>query len=108
MSKITNLKEKVEGKVNGAKEWVGNHKVELVTYAVFGGIVISSIAIGKKYDKKYHDMWLKAMEAMNNGSTNPEDYGPYKLMKIFEPGTEEFIGQLMCHEDACKGFLECK
>lgn len=90
------------------KEWIGNHKIELVTYGICGAIVIGSVVLGKKSDKKWHDKWLKATEAMNNGSTNPEDYGPYKLMKIFEPATGEFIGQVMCHEDSCKAFLECK
>lgn len=100
---------KVKEKAVAAKEWLGENKDLLAYYAVMGGIaggMVVTCIVTHNSNKKYLEAWRKAKEAFESNNMNHE-FGPYKVMKFFEP-TGEFIGQTMCHEGPMKKFLELK
>lgn len=107
MSKINEIKNKAKEKAGAAKEWLVDNKSEIAYYGVLTGIAVGGVVASKLHDKKYHNMWSNAKNAWENGNLD-HDFGPYKVMKFFEPKTGEFIGETMCHERAMKSFLKLK
>ena len=104
------LKE-IKGKAKEAavevKDWANEHKGNLIVCGVGAGIIITGIVLGRKYDKKFELAWRAAKQAYDNGELD-HDFGPYKLMKFFEPKTGEFIGETLCHKDTVEAFLNVK
>lgn len=107
MAKLENLKVRVKGMASEAKDWFDDYKFEIAFYGITAGILVGGIALGQHYSKKYEKAWRAAKEAYENGHLD-QDFGPYKLMKFFEPKTGEFIGETMCHEASVKSFLNLK
>lgn len=107
MTKINVLKGKVKGMAVEAKEWFSDHKVDIAIYGTMTGVLVGSIVLGRLHDKKFENAWRAAKTAYENGQLDA-DFGPYKLMKFFEPNTGEFIGETMCHKDIVEAFLKLK
>lgn len=112
--KMKELKNKVETKAKevgtGFVDFVGDHVPEIIYGTlVVGGLTMWGLALHKvnKESKGWEAAWRLANDHMKNNDTD-FDYGPYKLMKFFEPKTGELIGQMACHEDTVKAFLEVK
>lgn len=110
-NKIKNLKVKVKGATVEAKDWIIDHKYEIIFYGgfygVMAGVLAGSIVLGRHNSKKYEKAWRAAKEAYENGHMD-HDFGPYKVMRFFEPSTGEFLGETMCHNDSVKAFLNLK
>lgn len=104
MSKITN---KVKETMNKGKEFVADHKGEIIIYGILGGISIGSIAYGVMTGRKYTKAWRAAKEALDKGDMTA-DFGPYKIIEILEPKTMESLGKTVCHEKTCEEFLKLK
>ena len=104
---IKEMKEKVIGKVSEVKDWTVDHKVELIAVGVYAGIITGGVLLGRRSVKKGEVAWQKAMEAYKNGQMD-YDFGPYKIMRILEPKTGDFIGEVLCHKDVCKALLGIK
>lgn len=104
---LKEIKGKVKETAVEAKDWADDHKEGLIAFGVLTGVLVGGIVLGRIYDKKYESAWRAAKQAYDNGDLN-HDFGPYKLMKFFEPKTGEFIGETLCHEDTVKGFLNVK
>lgn len=107
MAKLENLKVKVKGMALEAKDWIDDYKFELAFYGITAGVLVGGIVLGRHNSKKYEKAWRAAKEAYENGQLD-SNFGPYKLMKFFEPATGEFIGETMCHNDSVKAFLNLK
>lgn len=104
---LKEIKGKVKNVAKGAKEFVEENKALCI---IDGAIVVGAITLGvlgHRHDKKFENAWRAAKEALDNGNLEHE-FGPYKVMKFFEPKTGDFIGQTMCHEETVKAFLELK
>lgn len=110
-NKINEIKGKVKGMAVEAKDWVVDHKFELAFYGGFygaiAGVLAGSIVLGRHNSKKYEKAWRAAKEAYENGRLD-SDFGPYKVMRFFEPSTGDFLGETMCHNDSVKAFLNLK
>ena len=106
MSKINEIKNKVKEKAGEVKDVIVDNKEALIVNGVAIGFLVGGIALSKHNSKKYHKLWSAAKEAYEAGNLD-YDFGPYKVMKFFEP-TGEFIGETLCHETAVKNFLELK
>lgn len=104
---LKEIKGKVKETAVEVKDWANEHKGNLIVGGVGAGIIIAGIVLGRKYDKKFESAWRAAKQAYDNGDLD-HDFGPYKLMKFFEPKTGEFIGETLCHEDAVETFLNLK
>lgn len=107
MNKLNKLTGKVKETAIQVKDWTSDHKSELIFCGAMAGVLVGGIVLGRRYDKKYAEMWRKASQAYKDGNLD-YDFGPYKLMRIIEPKTGEFIGEVMCHEETCKAFLNIK
>lgn len=103
MSKIMN---KVKETMKSGKEFVVDHRDAIFTGAVVG-ISLGCIAYGVMTGRKYSKMWRVAKEALDNGDMTA-NYGPYKIMEIFEPSTMKSLGRTVCHKDTCEAFLQVK
>lgn len=106
MSKINEIKNKVKETASEVKEGFVDNADVIIPLTVAAGFLIGGIAMCKHTSKKYEKLWRAAKEAYENGNMD-YDFGPYKVMKIFEP-TGEFIGETMCHESCTKAFLDLK
>lgn len=104
---LKEIKGKVKEKAVEVKDWTVDHKGELIAFGSIAGILVGGIVLGRRVNKKYVDGWRRATEAYKNGDLTA-DFGPYKLMRFLEPKTGEFIGEVMCHEDTVKAFLDVK
>lgn len=104
---LKEIKGKVKETATKVKDVVVDNKEVIAFYGVMTGVIVGSVVWGRHSSKKYETAWRKAKEAFENGQLDA-DFGPYKLMKFFEPKTGEFIGQTMCHEKSVKAFLELK
>lgn len=104
MSKLTT---KAKELAKRGKEFVSDHQTEIVC----AGIIVSGIVATGAYihihNKRFFKLWQEANNALHNGDMN-HDYGPYKIMRFIEPKTRELIGEVACHEDTCKAFLDIK
>lgn len=107
MLKANEIKGKVKETANKAKDWAFDHKEGLIASGALAGVLIGSIVLGRKYNKKFEKAWRAAKQAYERGQVD-YDFGPYKVMRFLEPKTGEFIGETVCHEDACKAFLDLK
>lgn len=107
MTKINEIKSKVRGMAVEAREWLDDHKSEIAVYGTITGVLVGGIVLGRLHDKKFENAWRAAKTAYENGQLDA-DFGPYKLMKFFEPNTGEFIGETMCHKDTVEAFLKLK
>lgn len=107
MSKIKEIKTKVGEKTEATKEWFIDNKDAIIPLAISGGILAIGIGVSKLTGKKYETMWRAAKAAYDTGNLD-HDFGPYKVMKFFEPKTGDFIGETLCHEDSVKMFLNLK
>ena len=107
MAKLENLKVKVKEKAVEAKDWMVDYKFELAFYGAAAGILIGGIVLWQHNAKKYEKAWRAAKEAYENGRLD-QDFGPYKVMRFFEPKTGDFLGETMCHNDSVKAFLNLK
>lgn len=107
MSKINEIKIKAKEKVTAVKDFVVDNKDTITLCAVTGGVLIGSIVYTKHMSKKYEALWRAAKKAYDSGNLD-YDFGPYKVLKAFEPKTGEFIGETLCHEDTVKAFLNLK
>lgn len=104
---LKEIKGKVKETAVEAKDWVYDHKEGMVAGGIGTGIIITGIVLGRNHAKKFESAWRAAKQAYDNGDLD-YDFGPYKLMKFFEPKTGEFIGETLCHENAVEGFLNVK
>ena len=103
---LKELKSKVRNGIGRVKEVVADNK-ELVIYAgTMVGVIGVSVVCGRR-NKRYQTAWRNAKQAFEAGQLDT-DFGPYKLMKFFEPTTGDFIGQTMIHEDSVEQFLKFK
>lgn len=107
MTKLKDLKVKVGEKASEAKDWIVDHSFEVAFYGTMTGVLVGSIVLGRHNSKKYEKAWRAAKEAYENGRLD-SDFGPYKVMRFFEPATGKFIGETMCHNDSVKAFLNLK
>lgn len=107
MSKINEIKGKIKDKATEAKDVIVDNKDVIVPLGVAAGVLIGGIALSKHNSKKFEAMWRAAKKAYDEGNLD-YDFGPYKVMKIFEPKTGEFIGETLCHESATTAFLNVK
>lgn len=99
------MKEKVKETANDVKEFVSDNADSIVCCGIIGAAVIGSIVLSKRDMKKWHTLWSKAKDQLDND--NITDFGPYKICRFFEP-TGEFMGQLPMHEKTVEGFLNLK
>lgn len=106
MKKLNEIKGKVKETAVEVKEFASENKGLIIAYGAFIGVVAGDIVLGQRSSKKYKAAWRAAKEAYENGNL-AHDFGPYKVMKIFEP-TGEFIGETVCHKDTCEAFLNFK
>ena len=106
MSKINEIKNKVKETTDKVKDVVVDNKKAIIVNGVAIGLLVGGVIYTKHNSKKFEKLWRAAMTAYENGDMN-YDFGPYKVMKIFEP-TGEFIGETLCHETATKAFLDLK
>lgn len=106
MKKLNELKGKVKETAVEVKDWTSEHKVAIACSGVYAGALIGCIVLGRHNSKKFETAWRAAKEAYENGNLD-HDFGPYKVMKIFEP-TGQFIGETVCHKDTCEVFLKLK
>lgn len=104
---LKEIKGKVKETAVEAKDWVYDHKEGLIACGALTGILVGGIVLGRKHTKKFESAWRAAKQAYDNGDLD-YDFGPYKLMKFFEPKTGEFIGETLCHEDTVEAFLDVK
>lgn len=104
---LKEIKGKVKETAVEVKDWTIDHKEGLIAGGILTGVLIGSIVLGRRYDKKFEKAWRGAKQAYDNGQLD-YDFGPYKLMKFFEPKTGEFIGETLCHKDTVEAFLNVK
>lgn len=107
MKNMENLKGKVKETAIEVKDWASENKGAIIAYGACAGILVGSIVLGQRKDKKISAAWRAAKEAYDNGNLD-HNFGPYKVMKFFEPKTGEFIGETMCHENTVEAFLNVK
>lgn len=107
MSKINEITNKVRETASEAKEVVVDNLNVIIPVGVAFGFLVGGIALSKHTSKKYEKLWWAAKEANESGNLD-HDFGPYKVMKFFEPKTGEFIGETVCHESCMKAFLDLK
>lgn len=103
---LKELKGKVQNGIGRAKELVTDNKEACIYVGSLVAIVGVSVICGRR-NKRYQTAWRNAKQAFEAGQLDA-DFGPYKLMKFFEPATGEFLGQTMCHEKSVKSFLDLK
>ena len=104
---LKEIKGKVKETAVKVKDLVVDNKEVVIYCGALTGILVGSIVYGRRINKKYDTAWRNAKQAFENGQLDA-DFGPYKLMKFFEPKTGDFIGQTMCHEDSVNAFLDLK
>lgn len=104
---LKEIKGKVKETAVEAKDWVGDRKEQVFAFGALTGILVGGIVIGRNYNKSFEKAWRNAKRAYDSGDST-FDFGPYKVMKFFEPKTGEFIGETLCHEDTVKAFLDVK
>ena len=107
MKKTEEIKCKVKEATNEVKEVIVDNKGQFILYGVCIIIGLICIVLCKRDSKKHHLLWSAAKKAYENGDLN-HDFGPYKVMKFFEPKTKEFIGETVVHENCMKAFLDIK
>lgn len=101
------MKGKVKETVNEVKEVLKDNKGFFIVNGVAIVFIVGGIVVSRQNSKKYEALWRAAMKAYENGNLD-HDFGPYKVMKFFEPKTGEFIGKTVIHEDCMKMFLKIK
>lgn len=106
MKKLNNLKGKVKETAVEVKDWASENKGLIISCGALAVSIIGCVAITRYDSKKCAKAWRAAKEAYENGNLD-HDFGPYKVMKIFEP-TGQFIGETVCHEKTTNAFLELK
>ena len=102
-----NLKVKVKNVTDEVREFVDDNKFYIGFYGVGIGMIVGGIVLGRNYNKKFEEAWRAAKQAYDNGNLD-YDFGPYKVMKFFEPKTGEFIGETLCHGETVKAFIDLK
>lgn len=106
MKKFNELKGKVKETAVEVKDWASENKGAIIAYGACAGILIGGIVLGRRNTKKFEAAWRAAKEAYENGNLD-YDFGPYKVIKFFEP-TGEFIGENIMHKDSCEVFMNLK
>ncbi len=106
MLKLREAKKKMCEKAANAKKWTSDHKKILIAGGALGAVVVSTVygMHVRKECKALDELWSKTIDAMKRKDRD-FDYGPYKIMRFFEPKTEELIGEMPCHVNAVNGFL---
>lgn len=104
--KAKKIEEKIKEGATGLVGFVGDHIPEFVGGAMFIGGIIGLAKLSQR-SKAFEDAWRLANNYMKNNDFD-HDFGPYKLMKVFEPKTGEFLGQFACHEDTANIYLSLK
>ena len=107
IKKLNGVTEKIKGTAIKAKDVIVDNKEVIIVDGVVIGLLVGSIVLSKRSSKKYEALWRAAKKAYDEGNLD-YDFGPYKVMKIFEPKTGEFLGETLCHETATKAFLDLK
>lgn len=106
IKKLNGVTEKIKETAGKAKDVVVDNKEAIIVNGVAIGLLVGGVIYTKHNSKKFEKLWRAAKTAYENGDMD-YDFGPYKVMKIFEP-TGEFIGETLCHETATKAFLDLK
>lgn len=104
---LKRIKSKAKETAATVKDVLVDNKEVIIGYGVAAGILVGCVVYGRHNSKKYEAAWRNAKKAFENGQLDA-DFGPYKLMRFFEPGTGDFIGETMCHEESMKAFLDLK
>lgn len=107
MKKLNGITEKIKEKAGKAKDVIVDNKEVIIVDGLVVGLLVGSMVLSKRNSKKYETLWRAAKKAYDEGNLD-YDFGPYKVMKIFEPKTGEFLGETLCHETATKAFLNIK
>ena len=107
IKKLNGITEKIKVKAGKVKDVIVDNKEVIIVNGVAIGLIAGGIVLSKRSSKKYEALWRAAKKAYDEGNLE-YDFGPYKVMKIFEPKTGEFLGETLCHETATKAFLELK
>ena len=107
MAMLKEIKGKVKETATEVKDLIVGNKELVAFYAAMTGVIVGGVVYGRHVNKKCMSAWRNAKQAFDNGQLDA-DFGPYKLMKFFEPKTGEFIGQTMCHKGLMEEFLKVK
>ena len=104
---LQEIKGKVKNGTEKVTDFCKDHWFELAVGAgcIVGGTI--GIVLVKRDSKKFETMWRGALHAYRNGDLN-YDYGPYKVVKFFDPKTLEQIGDTVMHKDTVEAFMNCK
>ena len=100
------IEKKESGKV---RKWISDHSEELIIGGIYTVIIGGSIAlsiVGYKKNKEWTNQWKSAMNAFRKNDTE-YDYGPYKVMRFFEPKDGTVIGDILAHKDLMETYLKC-
>ena len=106
IKKLNGVAGKIKETGGKAKDVIVDNKEVIIVDGVVIGLLVGSIVLSKRNSKKYEALWRAAKKAYDEGNLD-YDFGPYKVIKIFEP-TGEFVGETLCHETTTKAFLNLK